>query len=151
MHSPGNMSSKGMATTPTGFRLTIMCSKSALGGNGRGTGVFPATTFTGLLSLAGGVLFEFLQCLFPRSRAQLSLLHGDPGRGTASWSFSHASRSHSHGRPTCAQDPRRGGSGRGGTGGALRSASCSAAPPASDMPPRSTAGGAECQAPRQAL
>jgi len=57
------------------------------GGSGRRVGIFPAITFTRLLRLAGGVHSEFLQFLGPRSRAQLRLLHGDPGRAAASWSF----------------------------------------------------------------
>lgn len=89
------------------------------GGQGpqRGPGPPAARGLRAPAYLAGGVHSEFLQFLGPRSGAQLSLLHGDPGRATASRSFGRARRSHSRGRPASARARRGGG---GGTRGALR-------------------------------
>lgn len=74
----------------------------------------PAITFTGLLSLAGGVHSKLLQFLRPRSGMQLCLFLGDLSRATAFRFLGRARRSHSCSRTSGAR------ASGGGTRGALR-------------------------------
>lgn len=105
-----------MATASTGFCQTdnYLLEVSSWWSR-RGVGVLPAIAFTGLLCLAGGVHAEFLQFLRPRSRAQLRLLHGDPGRAASSRSFCRARRGHGGRWPAGSRAPGGGGQGPGRT------------------------------------